>query len=65
MPILPNFAMMDYASQGKMRVDNVVDLSHCRSHQSYYTALSRSATTAGTAIVQNFSVGPIIGGASG
>ena len=64
-PILPNFSMTDYASQGKTRPDNVVDLSHCRSHQSYYTALSCSATAAGTVIVQSFSPSAIIGGASG
>jgi hypothetical protein len=64
-PILPNFSMTDYASQGKTRPDNVVELSHCRSHQSYYTALSRSATAAGTVIVQSFSPSPIVGGASG
>lgn len=64
-PILPNFAMTDYASQGKTRPNNVVDLTNCTSHQSYYTALSRSATAAGTAIVQSFSPGPITGGASG
>jgi hypothetical protein len=64
-PILPNFAMTDYASQGKTRPNNVVDLTNSTSHQSYYTALSRSATANGTAIVQNFSSGPITGGCSG
>jgi hypothetical protein len=38
--VLPNFAMTDYASQGKTRLNNPVDLNNCRSHQSYYTALS-------------------------
>lgn len=33
--ILPNFTMTDYASQGKTRPDNVVDLTHCTSHQLY------------------------------
>lgn len=64
-PILPNFAMTDYASQGKTRPNNVVDLTNCSSHQSYYTALSRSATAAGTCIIQSFSPRPITGGASG
>ena len=64
-PILPNFAMTDYASQGKTQPDNVVDLTNSTSHQSYYTALSRSATSSGTVIVQSFSPGPITGGASG
>ena len=64
-PVLPNFAMTDYASQGKTRPNNVVDLTNCTSHQSYYTALSRSATAEGTVIVQSFSPRPITGGASG
>jgi hypothetical protein len=64
-PILPNFSMTDYASQGKTRENNVVDLTHCKTHQSYYTALSRSATAAGTLIVQSFSPSPIVGGISG
>ncbi|KAF8416919.1 P-loop containing nucleoside triphosphate hydrolase protein, partial [Boletus edulis BED1] len=63
--ILPNFAMTDYASQGKTRTFNVVDLSHCQSHHSYYTALSRSSTANGTAIVQGFDVSKITGGLSG
>ena len=63
--VLPNFAMTDYASQGKTRHYNPVDLNNCRSHQSYYTALSRSATAAGTCIVQGFDSRMITGGASG
>src|ERR1700733_13981265 len=62
---LPNFAMTDYASQGKTRPFNVVDLSQCRSHQGYYTALSRSATAAGTLILTSFHPSKITGGASG
>ena len=38
--VLPNFSMTDYSSQGKTRPYNVVDLNNCRSHHSYYTALS-------------------------
>jgi hypothetical protein len=63
--VLPNFAMTDYTSQGKTRVVNVVDLSSARSHQSYYTALSRSASAAGTVILQGFDTHKITGGASG
>lgn len=63
--ILPNFAMTDYASQGKTRTFNVVDLSLCRSHQAYYTALSRSASAQGTIILQHFDVSKIKGKASG
>jgi PIF1-like helicase len=63
--VLPNFAMTDYASQGKTRVSNVVDLHNSRTHQSYYTALSRSASAAGTCILQGFDPRKITGGASG
>ena len=63
--ILPNFAMTDYASQGRTRLNNVVDLSNCRNHQSYYTCLSRSSSADGTIIVQGFDTSKITGGASG
>jgi hypothetical protein len=62
--VLPNFAMTDYASQGKTRAVNVVDLNSCRSHMAYYTALSRSATSDGTVIVQGFDDHRITCGAS-
>jgi hypothetical protein len=61
----PNFAMTDYASQGKTRPYNVVDLSQARSHQGYYTALSRSAMAAGTLILNSIHLSKITGGASG
>src|ERR1700728_54727 len=57
--------MTDYTSQGKTRPKNPVDLSNYRSHQSYYTCLSRSATANGTVIVQSFSPRLITCGASG
>jgi len=63
--VLLNFAMTDYSSQGRTRPDNVVDLNSCHTHQSYYTCLSRSATAAGTIIVQGFDPKVITGGASG
>ncbi|KAF8229082.1 hypothetical protein L208DRAFT_1093744, partial [Tricholoma matsutake] len=63
--ILPNWAMTDYASHGKMRPENVVDLSYSRSHQAYYTALSRSATAAGTLILTGFHPHKITDRASG
>jgi hypothetical protein len=63
--VLPNFSMTDYASQGKTRPFNPVDLSNCRNHQSSYTCLSRSATAAGTIIVQPFSPQMITSGATG
>ncbi|KAF8181577.1 hypothetical protein BJ912DRAFT_854550 [Pholiota molesta] len=63
--VLPNFAMTDYASQGKTRPFNVVDLNHCKNHQSCYTALSRSSNAAGTVIIQGFSTNKITKGISG
>lgn len=64
-PVLPNFAMTDYASQGKTRPANIVDLSNCRDHMSYYTCLSRGATCEGTIILQGFSSDKITRGTSG
>jgi len=52
--VLLNFSMTDYTSQGKTRPKNPVDLSNCRSHKSYYTCLSRSATASGIVIVHSF-----------
>jgi hypothetical protein len=63
--VLPNFSMTDYASQGKTRNFNAVDLNYCRNHQSYYTCLSRSATAYGTIIIQGFSSKKITSGISG
>ena len=53
-PVIPNFAMTDYCSQGRTRPFNVVHLNNCKSHQSYYTCLSRSATHEGTFILNGF-----------
>ena len=63
--VLPNFAMTDFASQGKTRGSNVVDLSHTRTHQGYYTSLSRGTSAAGTLILGGFHQTKIMGGASG
>ena len=63
--VLPNFAMTDYSSQGRTRLNNVVDLNSCHTHQSYYTCLSRSASAKGTIIVQGFDPKVVTGGASG
>ncbi len=49
--LLPNFTMTDFSSQGKTCPFNPVDLNNCRSHQSYYTALLRTGTAAGTLIL--------------
>ena len=57
--------MTDYASQGKICPNNVVDLNNLLTPQSYYTALSRSATAQGTIILQGFDPHKITGYASG
>ncbi|KAF6745134.1 hypothetical protein DFP72DRAFT_771740, partial [Ephemerocybe angulata] len=59
--ILPNFSMTDYASQGKSRTVNIVDLSMAPDVQNVYTALSRSRSAEGTVIVQSFSMRKLIG----
>jgi hypothetical protein len=63
--VLVNFSMTDFGSQGKTRPYNVVDLNNLLTHQSYYTALSRSATAQGTVILQGFDPHKITGYASG
>ena len=63
--VLPNFSMTDFSSQGKTRPYYVVDLNNSRIHQSYYTALSRSSSAAGTVILQGFDARKIMSGASG
>ncbi|KAJ7259003.1 hypothetical protein C8J57DRAFT_1073440 [Mycena rebaudengoi] len=63
--ILLNFAMTDYGSQGKSRDENLVELGNCKSHLSYYVALSRGTSAAGTAIMQGFDASKITSGMSG
>lgn len=63
--VLPFFAMTDYASQGKNRPHNVVDLTKCKNHFSYYTCLSRSTTAEGTAILEGMNVSLVTKGISG
>ncbi|KAJ6522930.1 hypothetical protein DFH09DRAFT_938153 [Mycena vulgaris] len=62
---LINFGMTDYTSQGKSRPWNVVELANCRTHMSYYVALSRGFTAEGTVIVQGLNVAKITSGISG
>ncbi|KAJ7164296.1 hypothetical protein C8R46DRAFT_901697 [Mycena filopes] len=62
---LLDFAMTDYASQGKSRARNVVDLTNCKDHRAYYVALSRGTSAAGTVILQNFDEKKITSGMSG
>ncbi|KAL1711278.1 hypothetical protein EV715DRAFT_162138, partial [Schizophyllum commune] len=63
--VLPNFAMTDYASQGKSRDYNVVDLKDCSDHHAYYVALSRGRTSEGTVILRDFHPSRLQGGCSG
>ncbi|KAF8802162.1 hypothetical protein BYT27DRAFT_7113019 [Phlegmacium glaucopus] len=63
--VLVNFAMTDFASQGKTQPENVVDLNNLQTHQAYYTALSRSSTAKGTLILQGFDPKKITGRCSG
>ncbi|KAJ4488808.1 hypothetical protein C8J55DRAFT_423376 [Lentinula edodes] len=53
--VLPNFAMTDFASQGKTRPINVVDINNCKDYHGIYTALSRGSTASGTLLIQGFS----------
>ncbi|KIJ47686.1 hypothetical protein M422DRAFT_163770 [Sphaerobolus stellatus SS14] len=63
--VIQNFAMTDYASQGRTRPVNVMDLTECRSHFSYYTCFSRSATVSGTVVIGGFNPNMVQGGISG
>ncbi|TFK61827.1 hypothetical protein BDN72DRAFT_777811, partial [Pluteus cervinus] len=63
--IVANFAMTDFASQGKTRSTNVVHLNYCKSHQAVYTALSRGKSYAKTLIIQGFEKKHFQGGCSG
>ncbi|TFK82753.1 hypothetical protein K466DRAFT_499733 [Polyporus arcularius HHB13444] len=60
-PVVPNFAMTDFASQGRTRPDNVCDIQNCKNHQSVYTCLSRGSTLDGTIIVQPFNASKLRG----
>jgi len=63
--VLPNFSITDYASQGKTRPYNPVNLSHCKNFQSIYTCLSRSSSAAGTLIIRGFNSSKITKGLPG
>ncbi|KAJ7833950.1 hypothetical protein B0H14DRAFT_2273477, partial [Mycena olivaceomarginata] len=64
-PVLPNFAMTDYSSQGKTQPLNVCDLTNCKTHFSYYASLSRGTSADGTVILQGFDTSLITSGISG
>ena len=61
-PLVPNFAMTDYSSQGRTRINNVIDLNNCKNRQFIYTCLSRGSTYEETAIIQGFDDSKIRGG---
>ncbi|KAH9899678.1 hypothetical protein C8Q73DRAFT_638274 [Cubamyces lactineus] len=60
--VLPNFAMTDFASQGRTRSINVCHLKYCRSSQSLYTCLSRSSSLSNTYIIDGFDDSKMVGG---
>ncbi|KAI0825304.1 hypothetical protein BC628DRAFT_1276715, partial [Trametes gibbosa] len=62
--ILPNFAMTDYACQGRTRLDNVIHLKFCKNHQAMYTCFSRSSSLSGTLILGDFDAAKIQSGCS-
>ncbi|KAL1942607.1 hypothetical protein VTO73DRAFT_4847 [Trametes versicolor] len=47
--VLPNFAMTDYASQGRTGDDNVCHLEYCKNHLAVYTCLTRDASAGAVA----------------
>ena len=57
--------MTDYNSQGSTRIHNICNLSTSRNHQAMYTALSRSSSSEGTVIIQDFSPSKITSGIQG
>jgi hypothetical protein len=63
--VLLNFAMTDYASQGKSRKKNVVHLNNCKDHRAVYVALSRGTSAADTVIMQAFDERKITSGMTG
>jgi len=53
-PVLANFGMTDFASQGRTRPFNVVDLNNCHSHQFNVHMSAQSSSLKGTILVQGF-----------
>lgn len=49
--VLPNFTMTGHASQGKTRLDNIINLLYCWNYMACYTMLSRSSDAEGTIIL--------------
>ncbi|KZP05531.1 hypothetical protein FIBSPDRAFT_700891, partial [Athelia psychrophila] len=53
-PVLLNFAVTDYRSQGQNRDRNPVDLQNCATYRGFYVALSRSTMSDGLIILSDF-----------
>ncbi|EIM79077.1 uncharacterized protein STEHIDRAFT_69941, partial [Stereum hirsutum FP-91666 SS1] len=51
-PVVLNFGMTDYGSQGRSREYNPIDPAECRNHQSLYTCLSRGTSWSSTILVR-------------
>jgi hypothetical protein len=50
-PVVLNFAMTDFAAQGRTREHNVVHIESCNTPNSYYVCLSRSSSAKNTIII--------------
>jgi len=61
-PVIPNFAITDYVSQGKTRPLNVIDPKYLETYQSIYTALSRGSSSSGTVLLREVNPLRIQGG---
>jgi hypothetical protein len=51
-PVVLNFGMTDYGSQGRSRPKNPFDPGECRSHQSLYTCLLRGTSWSSTILIR-------------
>ena len=61
-PVVLNFAITDYVSQGKTRPFNVIDPKYLETYQSIYTALSRGSTSNGTVLLREIDSSRVQGG---
>jgi hypothetical protein len=61
-PVIPNFAITDYVSQGKTRLFNAIDPKYLETYQSIYTALSRGSTSNGTVLLRELNPTHVQGG---
>ena len=61
-PVVLNFAITDYVSQGKTRPFNVTDPKYLETYQSLYTALSRGSTSCGTVLLREIDSTRVQGG---